>query len=809
MPLKKLRSNIIEEIFFHRIGLLATFVIVILSANIFNIIIFAGHESTPPGYYVDKVIVRVIADPFEAASQISERKLHVYLTPLNYYQYLELSKKYTDLGFIRVELGHIYILVNPEIKDYLAIKRILLEVINLSTVNQEVFNGLGRILKIPIPEENPLRSLFLDLIATMTNNIENSTKPFGFKNLSLVIVSLDDEILKSIASSIAFQLRTSGINITYITLNQLQDLLTHGWDFMIFKVGTWGSGDLLETILRVYSQEPIRSFLEKSEILRETFTCFNEIYELRYINFIEDLRACISKYIRSPLIALLTEPGFQIYDKSDLENIAFDHSRGLLSYIFFRTVMIKGYPYWGGTLVVGVAHSKDLAINPLILSGGLNDVLRLLLYDQSVFPEPLTGLPAFDAALPLVNEVMPHSELLRQYGMCFPGDLWNPPRGSSEILALVKLNPFHDGSMLNSIDIYSWINMSKHMMRGIFSPIQDLLKALNINEIKILRENVEGRILAGDQVIREYRSLTVSFGKAPDPWDCYKASKTIFVPLAPWELTAPLEVLLKESGGKPIDLVKEATKIYEKAVTLAGNNKDLRERAIKLGMWIKNTSTALIGNGPYYINKILSNDAGQIETIELTAFRHENMYWGSMGIIETFNSLFSWRLVNAEITRSPESGGTVKICFKVEGEDQLSTILLDSKVLPVDLALYRYTVSEKTRLNKEAGRTVENYAEIYIVRPWQNNWCSRVQIQPDSSEILVAAINKNVQSLRITIIPIVRDMPESSEASAPTQESIQTSFTDILRIGALAISISLIIAISILLARKYLTSSPP
>jgi hypothetical protein len=52
-------------------------------------------------------------------------------------------------------------------------------------------------------------------------------------------------------------------------------------------------------------------------------------------------------------------------------------------------------------------------------------------------------------------------------------------------------------------------------------------------------------------------------------------------------------------------------------------------------------------------------------------------------------------------------------------------------------------------------------------------------------------------------------MPESSEASAPTQESIQTSFTDILRIGALAISISLIIAISILLVRKYLTSSPP
>jgi hypothetical protein len=154
----------------------------------------------------------------------------------------------------------------------------------------------------------------------------------------------------------------------------------------------------------------------------------------------------------------------------------------------------------------------------------------------------------------------------------------------------------------------------------------------------------------------------------------------------PWELSLSIERFLDMRGYLP-DLIRDADLIAGIARSLA---RDMeidhlgRARVENLIIWIRNTSTALIGNGPYYVDQVEIRN-GDIVGILLKAYRYDRTYWGTAGDLDIIPAIYMWMISDAKIARS--SDNILRICFWIVSNSTLTQILISNGVLSPEITL--------------------------------------------------------------------------------------------------------------------------
>ncbi len=637
-------------------------------------------------------MINVIGDPYHAASQIVKGDLHAYLEPLDLDIYSDLKARYHELGFARVDIEDLYMIINPSMNK--STRSLLAVLIDRDGLNKEIFGNMGRpFTTIPI-HNNPLRALIEDLEGLRPGGVSGSVHIDSIT----IYYYRSQKHASSTADYLARHLASKGFNVTRHGIEKPEDLGGVGWHILLVGIGVWGIGDdLLRRVTAIYSDPMIPRDVISSKDFTEIRSCWDKIASYGYTNFVSDIRTCTKLLLeKAVVLGLITIPGFQIYNKDHVKNAIIDPDLGLLNYLFFRTAQLKDYPIWGGTLIVGVSDI-NYTINPLSRQGTLNRLLQMLIYDWSSFQEPLTKLPIYDQVIPRFNsgyllKLTPHEDLddkslfdefLGLYKPCMLHDLAKNADSSEGVInAAVKLTPYHDGSVLDQKDLDSWIALAKRVnsLRELY--IDDLRRSENTLEARITGDPVVVKELKADgNIIRRYISRDVLYRVESSSMDCLRISKYVFFPLQPWEVSEVVRLFIDRHGYIP-DYIRNITELRELALSIGrSSDQGLAERVERLINWIDRTSSILIGNGPFYVEKIYWK-GDFIRSIALNAYRHENTYWGAPGDLDRVSSIYMWRISNISIL--PQETRLL-ICLKVAGMDETAKIFIENGILRTDL----------------------------------------------------------------------------------------------------------------------------
>lgn len=683
-------------------------------------IVNPGHEYVPPGYYLDKILVRIASDPYYAASLIVNNSLHVYLEPIDLNTYSDLKTRYPELGFVRVDMEDLYMIINPSINKNL--RSLLASSIDRDNLNEETFNGMGRLFTtIPI-HNNPLRAVIEDL--------ENLRLSEAISNTNSSVITVyyyrSQKYADIVADYLARHLASKGLNVIKHGVEDPEDLESAEWHILLVGIDAWETaGNILDRITSIYRSPMIPRNVVGNRDFMEIRSCWDKIAGYNYINFISDIRSCVRLLLeRIIVIGLITIPGFQIYSKNDISNAIIDPDLGLLNYLFFRTAQLKDYPIWGGTLIVGVSD-VNYTINPLSRQGTLNRLLQILIYDWSSFPEPLTKLPIYDQAIPRYNSESLFNDFLGPYRQCLLHDLAKNaghPEGVTRVA--MKLAPFHDGSVLDQKDLDAWIALAKRLnsLGGLY--IDDLRRSENPLEARIAGDPVVVKELRADgDIIRRYISRDALYRVEGSSMDCLRISKYVFFPLQPWEVSEVVRLFIDRYGYMP-DYIRNRAELRELALSIdRSSDRGIAERMERLINWIDRTSSILIGNGPFYVEKIYWR-GDSIRSIALNAYRHENTYWGTSGDLDRISSIYMWRISNISIL---PQGTRLSICLKMAGMDETAKIFIENGILRTDLIVIT---------------TMEGSEGIYVASFSSKNACIDIGFEKLlKSKIRVIAMN--------------------------------------------------------------------
>jgi len=713
----------------------------------------AGHEYIPPGYYFDNIIIKTVKDLEEAALEISGGSMHVYIDPIGYKEYIYLSTKYPRLGFARVDLEDIYMIINPRIDK--PIRQALSQAIDRDKLNSELFQENGKPFIIPLPEINPFTGILRETY------FRKSYGPYNVKNISLLYYS-DQPYLGEVAEYIARSLRSVGIEVNIYSIEDPVKSGNISWDIMLVGVDAYNiAEDFLKRILAIYISKLLPPNLIESKGFRGVKDCWEDIY-MNPHDLLNKISQCIGLSLdESIVVGLITVPGFQIYNKDALENLVIDPELGLLNYLFFRVTKLREYPIWGGTLVIGV-NSVSYIINPLITWGTVNRVLRLTIYDLPTFPDPYTKLPIYDQVIPIPLGEALFDEVLGPYKPCYWSDLQalKDRVNTTTLNASIKLHPYHDGSTPSQLDFDGWRSLAEKL-HNVQSVIKELLNALKTNASIVNASMVVKTIIAGNMTIREYISAPTIYtltSNIPARGSCYAMQKYIYFPLHPWEVSILVEKFYEENKRLP-DLVRDASKLKELALNIGGDMKNGIKDIDRIGnivKWIDNTSTALIGNGPYYVKGALLGNNNSLKEIVLGAYRHEKTYWGSTGDLEVITYLYSWRVLN--VTISPE-GKDLHVCVKIAGDSELTRVLIGNGLLNTDIALFAgnkiLVLSPSGRESRCATLDIKDMASISGIYEGS----IRIRLWPLSFYPNLYEINMTVAQARDTYTDIASPPP--------------------------------------------------
>lgn len=719
-------------------------------------IVDSGHEYVPPGYYLDKVLIRIISDPYHAASQIVGGSLHAYLEPIDLDVYSDLKTRYPELGFARVDMEDLYMIINPSVNKSL---RSLLSIsIDRNSLNKEIFNGVGRPFTTIPAHNNPLRAVIEDLEDLHPGGASNNT------NSSVINIYYyrSQRYGDTVADYLVRHLSSNGFNAVKHDVEGPENLEGADWHILLVGIYVWETaGNILERIASIYNSPMIPRDVASNRDFAEIRGCWDKIAGYNYTSYINDIRNCARLILeKAVVLGLITIPGFQIYSKDYVKNAVIDPDLGLLNYLFFRTAQLKDYPIWGGTLVVGVSDI-NYTINPLTRQGTLNRLIQMLIYDWPWFPEPLTKLPVYDQVIPRFNNESPFDELLGSYRQCSLHDLAKNASSSEGIIkTVVKFAPYHDGSIFDQKDIDSWITLIRGISgRGEFGYAADMHRSEAALGARIVGDPVVVKELkAGNDTIRSYISRDVLYSVEIIPMDCLRVSRYIFFPLQPWEVSEVIGLFINRYSYMP-DYIRNSTVLRELALSIGGSpDQGFAERMEKLINWINRTSSILIGNGPFYVEKVYW-EGGSIASIALNAYRHEKTYWGTAGDLDRVSSIYMWKISNTSILYQRNQ---LSICLEAVGMDETAKIFIGNNVLSTDLAItiamgdsertYIASLSSKNRcIDIDLGKSVESRVRIIAINIYGE--VLEKQIAPVSYRTLEDSLYEINNTLFIMLIP--------------------------------------------------------
>jgi hypothetical protein len=644
----------------------------------------AGHEYIPPSYYLDYIAIKPIENPNEAAQAIYNGSIHAYLEAISYDEYKYIRSRYPMLGFARVDLEDIYMILSPSLNR--SVRHAISLAINRTEISEAVFEGEARSFIVPTPPINPLNTILEDFERRGHDNVGRDPNELKGLAIDVVYYSTQNSYIERIARSISAQLNRFGVSAFATGIRDLADLENRRWHVLLVSVKVDMRGDLIGRILAIYREDIMPRAVVGSEDYRVVSSCWRRLGDGGPFN-IGDLYRCAALTMeRSIVVGVISIPGYHIYSREMIENAVIDPQFGLLSYAFFRTARLKDYPVWGGSLVIGVSRI-NYTVNPLLEEGTVNRILRLSIYDLPVFQEPYTRMPVYDHVIPIDSGERVFSDLLGPYKQCTFAGLYNVKR-VSQINASAKLYPYHDGSMPVQRDLDSWRSLARkiagkdpgvsHELVSISSPAEAMLSGTRV---------VEKTESAGNETIREYVVTHIYYRLSSSAeLNCYNMQYYIFFPPMPWELSLSIERFLDMRGYLP-DLIRDADLIAGIARSIA---RDMeidylgRARVEKLIMWVGNTSTALIGNGPYYVDRVEIRGK-DIVGILLKAYRYERTYWGTAGDLDIIPAIYMWMISDAKITRS--SDNMLRICFWIVSNNTLTQILIGNGVLSPEITL--------------------------------------------------------------------------------------------------------------------------
>lgn len=646
----------------------------------------AGHEYIPPSYYLDYIAIKPIEDPYEAAQAIYNGSIHAYLETISYDEYKYIRSRYPMLGFARVDLEDIYMILSPSLNR--SVRHAISLVVNRAEISKEVFEGEARSFIVPTPPVNPLNTILGVFERRGLDNVGNDSSELKGLAIDIVYYSTQNSYIERIARSISAQLNRLGVSAFVTGIRDLADLESRPWHVLLVGVKVDMSGDLIGRILAIYRREEdiIPRAVVGSEDYRVVSSCWIELGDGGPLNIGDLYRCAVLTMERAIVVGVVSIPGYHMYNKEMIENAVIDPQLGLLNYAFFRTAKLKDYPVWGGSLIIGVKRI-NYTVNPLLEEGTVNRILRLSTYDLPVFREPYTWMPVYDHVIPIDSGERVFSDLLGPYKQCTFSGLYNVKR-ISQINASAKLYPYHDGSMPVQRDLDSWRSLARKIAGKDPGVSHELIGTSSLAEAMLSGARVvEKTESAGNETIREYIVTPIYYRLSSSAeLNCYNMQYHIFFPPMPWELSSSIERFLDIGGHLP-DLIRDADLIAGIARSLA---RDIdvdhidRARVEKLIMWVRNTSTALIGNGPYYVARaeIRGRD---IVGILLKAYRYERTYWGTAGDLDIIPSIYMWTISDAKITRS--SDNILRICFWIVSNNTLTQILISNGILSPEIAL--------------------------------------------------------------------------------------------------------------------------
>lgn len=643
----------------------------------------AGHEYIPPSFYLDYIAIKPVGDPYEAAQAIDNGSIHAYLETISYDEYRYIRSRYPMLGFARVDLEDVYMILNPSLNK--SVRHAISLVINRTEISRAVFEGEARSFIVPTPPINPLNAILEDFGGF--DNVSRDSNELKGLSINVVYYNTQNSYIERIARSISAQLNSLRVSAFVTGIRDLEDLESRPWHVLLVGVKVDIGGDLVGRILAIYRREDImpRAVVE-SEDYRVVSSCWRELGDGDPFNM-GDLYICAVLTIEKAIVVgIISIPGYHMYNRKSIENAVIDPQLGLLNYAFFRTAKLKDYPIWGGTLIIGV-NSINYTVNPLLEEGTVNRILRLSTYDLPLFQEPYTRMPVYDLVIPIDSGERVFSDLLGPYKQCTFAGLYNVKR-VSQINASAKLYPYHDGSMPIQLDLDSWRSLARKIGGKVPGVSSELIRASSLAEAMLSGVRiVEKTVSAESDIIREYVATPIYYRLSSNAeLNCYNMQYYIFFPPMPWELSLSIERFLDIRGYLP-DLIRDADLIAGIARSLARDmeiDRLGRARVENLITWVGNTSTALIGNGPYYVSRVEIRGR-DIVGILLKAYRYERTYWGTAGDLDVMPAIYMWMISDAKITRS--SDNILEICFRIVSNNTLTQIMIDNGVLSPEIAL--------------------------------------------------------------------------------------------------------------------------
>jgi len=168
----------------------------------------AGHEYIPPSYYLDYIAIKPVEDPYEAAQAIYNGGIHAYLESISYDEYKYIRSRYPMLGFARVDLEDIYMILSPSINR--GVRHAISLAINRTEISKTVFESEARSFIVPTPSINPLNTILEDFERRGLDNVGIDPNELKGLTIDIAYYNTQNSYIERIARSISAQLNRLG-----------------------------------------------------------------------------------------------------------------------------------------------------------------------------------------------------------------------------------------------------------------------------------------------------------------------------------------------------------------------------------------------------------------------------------------------------------------------------------------------------------------------------------------------------------------------------------------------------------------------